>query len=158
MSIFCCGDSLIPAWIFQSKKCSSALLQVDAFFAVENQRVQFLFLNRVLCRLQGITSVCLKALSLPLSFLGDWESFLFSVLSYTLWLGCELFPCVFVGAFSADTCSHMWKGTKMLNHFQRMGANRVVGRTGRKSQRPNVWAVSLDKKSRANKSAFHDAI
>jgi hypothetical protein len=108
------------------------------------------FFSRVLCRLQGITCVCLKALSL---FPGRLREFLFSVFLNSL-AELEAFPLRLCRHFFLQHVQSYVKRDENAESLSTHGGQHSRWENWEKNHRPNVRAVSLDKESCANKSAF----
>jgi hypothetical protein len=123
-------------------------LQSPSFY-IEKQGFNF-FSDRVLCRLQGITCVCLKALSL---FPGRLREFLFSVLLNSL-AELQAFPLRLCRRFFLQHVQSYVKRDENAESLSTHGGQHSRWENWEKNHRPNVRAVSLDKESCANKSAF----
>lgn len=127
MRILYCGGLVARTFWFLSR-----FIPVDAFssvlFCIKEQKVHFFPRGIVLCRLQGITCVCLKALSVSWAI----ERVFCSVFSLVHTLPAASFSLASLQALFPPTRAVICeKGRKCWITFEAWG-KRVVGRTGRK--------------------------
>jgi hypothetical protein len=137
------------AWSFIPRSHVKDFFQSPSFFYIKKQGFIFSF-SRVLCRLQGITCVCLKALSL---FPERLREFLFSVFLNSL-AELEAFPLRLCRHFFLQHVQSYVKRDENAESLSTHGGQHSRWENWEKNHRPNVRAVSLDKESCANKSAF----